>query len=252
MPDIKTFYYSKSIKEGDKLQFGNSDFHHMRDVLKLKENSIVYLLTQDGKFRAILEKYQKTYALITVGEKRNDEISLPNIHLIQGIPKGWKMDEIIEKATEMGVSSIIPVYTSRSIPNYSKEEELHKIQRWEKIAISASKQSRRDTIPSIQPICNLQSLFDQNLLPNFGKIIFWEVEQQQNLFVYLKQKFVSDYFLLIGPEGGISHEEADLAFKASFQSCSLGRTILRTETASPFAIGLVRYTWNIINAESLY
>lgn len=251
MMDIKSFYYANPIKKGDRIQFKNSDFHHMRDVLRIKENSKIYLLTQNGKYNAVLIEYQKEFALLEIEEKICEENTLPNIHLMQGIPKSWKMDEIIEKATEMGVASIIPIYTSRSVPKYSKEEESHKMQRWEKIAISASKQSRRNTVPSIHTICELKEILAELDLRDEGKVFFWELETKQNLYQYLKYNIVKDFFILIGPEGGISYEEAEMAIQTKFQSCSLGASILRTETAGPFAVGLMRYLWNTIHAESI-
>jgi 16S rRNA (uracil1498-N3)-methyltransferase len=244
--DIRSFFYSGPVEINQTVQIRNSDFHHIRNVLRLSVQDNIYLLTDSGKYFGIIDCFGEMFVQIRIINKEEIKPILPNLHLIQGIPKGWKMDEIIEKSTEMGVSKIYPAYMNRSIPKFSAEEEKNKQMRWEKIAIAASKQSRRSNVPQVLPLQTFEKLIQS--LDSFagGKILCWEVEQKKSLVNYLTLNHVSDYLVVIGPEGGITYDEAKFCEDHGFISVSLGDTILRTETAAPFSIGLIAYLWNTI------
>jgi 16S rRNA (uracil1498-N3)-methyltransferase len=246
MSEIRTFYLDRKVSIGDIVQISGNDYHHIRNVLRLKEGESILLLTCDGKHQAKIIIFNSDLVVVQITGTQESKIRFPLIHLIQGIPKGWKMDEIIEKSTEMGVSAIYPAYMTRSIPKFSAEEEQNKRKRWEKIAISATKQSRRNNIPIIGQILSFEKQLNNFREFLGGKILFWELSSNQSLLKFIQNNKMNEYLIVIGPEGGISHDEADKCTNSGFSPLSLGDTILRTETASPYAVSLIRYLWQSI------
>lgn len=244
MSEIRTFYFDGLIEQNQIISIKGMDFHHIKNVLRLQPKDLILVLASNGKYSGIIERFMPSCVLIHIKHKEEEKVFLPKIHLCQGIPKGWKMDEIIEKSTEMGVSTIHPIYMERSIPKFSREDEINKLNRWEKIAIAASKQSRRSDVPKIYPPKSFQKLILGLNSMVGGKILCWELEKNQSLISYLRTFRHEDYMIIIGPEGGISREEKEKCEANGFTAVSLGDTILRTETAAPFSIGLIAYLWN--------
>ena len=171
------------------------------------------------------------------------------ITLFQGIPKQGKMELIVQKAVELGVSSIIPVFTDRTVVsdkgNFSK-----KIQRWQKISDEAVKQCRRGIIPQISQAVKMTEVidsfgdFDLVLFPyeNEDGVTIKDVLRQQNgSSDNAKELNVESIAVIIGPEGGFSREEAERITGSGGKSVSLGKTILRTETASLAALSMIIY-----------
>ncbi len=175
-----------------------------------------------------------------------------SITLAQGITKGIKMDLVIQKATELGVSKIVPIINERSQVRHTE-----KLERWRKIALSASQQSGRDKIPEIyEPVDFEEFLFNQTQekrqlsLPikregedffNHG-IIFSEQKPSGNLKTVLNSfRDIKDISILIGPEGGFTKEEVHIAIQKGFIETSLGPRILRTETAPITAVSIIQY-----------
>jgi len=243
MAEIRNFYYSHLVHPGDSIHIKESDFHHIKNVLRLKEGDLIGLLASNGKFNARIHKIHHLSVEVYLLDKEERNLSQPSVHLIQALPKGWKMDEIIEKSTEIGVASILPIYTTRTIPKFSQQEENNKLVRWNKIAIAASKQSNRVSIPKISTIQTFDAVLKQIDHQEGCKILFWEMEQNQSLIPIIEAVPEKNYYIIVGPEGGISIEEKNLASNHQFTSTSLGENILRTETAAPFSIGLILYLW---------
>lgn len=156
-----------------------------------------------------------------------------SITLAQGIAKREKMDFIIQKATELGVKKIIPLITERSQVRHTA-----KIERWRKIAISASEQSCRGKVPEINEPVSLDGFLESR---HVG-IIFYEKETGKHLKQILKEfEDSKEITLLIGPEGGFSKDEANTAVGKGFREASLGPRILRAETAAIKAISIIQY-----------
>jgi 16S rRNA (uracil1498-N3)-methyltransferase len=173
------------------------------------------------------------------------------ITLAQGITKGDKMDLIIQKATELGVGKIIPLITERSQIRHT-----YKVERWKKIALSASRQSGRDMIPEIDAPVDFTKFLERShprlekgpACPvgkgkgGFSGIIFSEEHKERNLKKVLSGfKDIKNITLLIGPEGGFSNKEVITAVEKGFIETSLGPRILRAETAPIAAISIIQY-----------
>ena len=169
----------------------------------------------------------------------------PRVRLVlaQGLAKGEKMDFIIQQAVEMGAYSVIPVAMEHSVVRLDGPKAAKKVERWQKIAESAAKQSKRDIIPQVQPVQSMAEMLASGDYET--KIIAYECEDRLSLKAALKAAEaaggIKELLLIIGPEGGISEGELELARQAGAVPVSLGRRILRAETAGLVAISAIFY-----------
>jgi 16S rRNA (uracil1498-N3)-methyltransferase len=216
-------------------------------VLRVKPGDPITIFDGVGfKYTCKILAGHKKEVIVERLKKEEYSVESPvSIALAQGIPKGDKMDFIIQKSTELGIRKIIPLITERSQVRHTD-----KIARWQKIALSASQQSGRDKIPEIDSPVEFKDFL--NSIPPLEKgdeggfhnkgIIFSEEHKNQDLKKVLSSfKDVQQITLLIGPEGGFSKEEVTTAVKKGFIEASLGPRILRTETAPIAAITIIQY-----------
>ena len=211
-------------------------------VIRLQKREKINVFDdKNEKYLAKILDVKKKEIRIQILEKIAKKILMPEIILIQGIPKSPKFETIIQKAVELGVSEVYPFISSRTIPKITDKNK--KLSRWEKIIIEAIRQSGGDVIPKIYPALNFVSaleLFKKHEKDSL-KIIFYENEQKNTLKKLLQEKKYKKIYLAIGPEGGFSQEEILLAKENGFHVASLGENILRVETASIAAIAIVKY-----------
>jgi len=225
--------------------------HYLSSVLRVTTGENITIF--DGHGNRYLCKINKIHKKEVIAEKIKKDIcsaeSPLSIVLAQGIPKGDKMDFIVQKSTEIGVKKIIPLITERSQVQHTAKTE-----RWRKIALSASQQSGREKIPDIEEPIGFKDFFNPPIPPlskgdeggfldkNHCGIIFSEEEKNQNLKKVLKNfEGSATITLLIGPEGGFTDTETKIAVEKGFMTASLGPRILRTETASITAISIIQY-----------
>lgn len=242
---VKRFFVEQ-IRAKEKIALiTGRELHHLRDVLRLKKDDKVILFDGKGlEFTGNIEAVGKNEARIVI--ERELDVSKEGqfeIILAQGIARGEKMDIIVQKATELGVSRIIPFVASRVVPKLRGEQIAKKTKRWQRIALEAAKQCRRDVVPQIEePIPFSEVLNRYSLVAEkYIKIIPWEGEKKNTLKDILRQEGFSGCIVLIGPEGGFEEREAVEAGKAGFVSVMLGPRILRTETAAITVVAIIQY-----------
>lgn len=165
------------------------------------------------------------------------------IHLGQALPKADKMNFIIQKAVELGVSEIHPFYSSRTLPRYNEKQLNSRVQRWQKISQEASRQSGRNHIPAVHLPIDFFSLLklprDDSL-----KILLQEKSLENSLKDIMQiENPKKVIFFLVGPEGGFSREEISSSLDSGFRPVSLGQRTLRTETAAITLLSIVQYEW---------
>ncbi len=223
-------------------------------VLRVKPGDPLFIFDGLGyRYECNIISIHKKEVVAEIVNKSPYSVESPiSITLAQGLAKGIKMDLIVQKSTELGVNKIYPIINERSQVKHTEKTE-----RWRKIALSASQQSGRDKIPDIyEPIDFEEFLFNQTQkkrqlsLPmekggeNFFNqgIIFSEHKQARNLKNVLTSfKGTGEITILIGPEGGFTKEEVNIAVQKGFIETSLGPRILRTETAPITAISIIQY-----------
>ncbi len=231
------------------------DLHHMMKVLRLKEGDEVDI--SDGvrwEYRACIESLNREEAELKILDKQAFA-SEPSVEvtLFQGIPKQGKMETIIQKCVELGVHEIVPVFMDRTVVvdrgNFGK-----KIQRWNRVSAEAVKQCRRGIVPQVaEPVKTEELLRDRtgsgtpDLFEDFDLVLFpYENEKGTTIKEVLRAATAADsrpkrVAVMIGPEGGFSDEEANAIVAAGGKSVSLGKTILRTETAGMTALAMIMY-----------
>ncbi len=160
------------------------------------------------------------------------------IILLQALPEQERMELIIQKATELGVSAIVPFKAERSISLEEREAKQKKAHRWQEIAVRAVRQSRRARVPRVEAYRSFQDALEVS--KDGLKIMLWEKEGQ-NLRNVLRSEEDSRIYALVGPEGGFTEEEVRLARERGFIPVKLGQRILRTETAAITLVGILQY-----------
>lgn len=165
------------------------------------------------------------------------------ILLLQALPEKERMELIIQKATELGVTRIVPFRSGRSTTLELRETKQKKSHKWQEIALKAAKQSRRATIPEILPYCGFAEALDI-AKPFDLKLALREkpgIALLKDVLGKARREGIKKAAVIAGPEGGLTDEEVEVSQKAGFASASLGPRILRTETASILAVGLIQY-----------
>lgn len=228
----------------EEMTISGVDARHISKVLRMQLGAQVQIVSDDG-VSALAEIIAIDSEQVTVRcIEKLSESHEPRVRLIlaQGLAKGEKMDFIIQKAVEMGVYSIVPVAMEHSVVRLDGAKADKKVERWQKIAESAAKQSKRDIIPQVQSVQTMDKMLASNDCST--KIIAYECENRLSLKTALRkaeEKGITDLLLIIGPEGGISEHELELAKNAGAMAVSLGRRILRAETAGLVAISAIFY-----------
>jgi len=246
---MRRFFLEKNkIRKGRAILNG-SEARHIGKVLRLGVGDNLYLLDGNGcEYRAVITSKSSKIVEVKILERipPPKESSL-TIALGQSLPnKAKKMDYIVQKATELGVSTIIPFFSARSVLSLDDEASQRRLIRWQRIALEATKQCGRAIVPQIEAITPFKKVLEK-WEDNSLKIMLWEDEKSVKLKDILrKTQPSSKVIFLVGPEGGFTPDEVEMAKHAAFQTAGLGRYILRTETVGICLLGILQYEWGDI------
>ena len=230
-------YQNTVFNVGDKVSLEKNNEHHLLEVLRFPVGNNIILFNGDGfDYQAIVTSTKKTYEVEVVSQQKNESESSLDLTLAQGITKGEKMDFLIQKAVELGVTRIIPMQTERCVVRLKTDKVAKRIDHWQKIANHACGQSGRSVIVDVSLPKTLTELLNK---PNHNGFVLHH-RAKENLQIMKK---TSKATILIGPEGGLSDEEIKQAIEAGFKPLLLGKRILRTETASLVAIANMQLLW---------
>jgi 16S rRNA (uracil1498-N3)-methyltransferase len=237
------FFINPSQVAGDRITITGEDLRHIGAVLRKKPGDRLALLDGKGaEYVVTITEMRRDEIETAIVEQRLWELKGPRIVLGQGLPKSDKMDLIVQKATELGVSSIVPLITERTIVKVRDEER--RVGRWRKISREAAMQSRRADIPAVEgprTLNSFLSILEPEPLSLF--LIPWEEGTRPLKEVLRSYPAAETIVVLIGPEGGFSLNEAGAAKENGFQAVLLGPTILRTETAAIAALSMIGYEY---------
>jgi len=239
------FIQSKSL-QNDRIILTGDLAHHLRDVLRCRPGESLQLVDEKSRQYHVSVDEITPHQILARILQMVTPAAKPDftVVLAQAILKGKRMDWLIQKATELGVTALIPVVTERTIARPRSERESHQTERWKAIAQEAAQQCGRLDIPLVQSASTLEALL-KNTPQNSLKMVLWEAEQDQSLKSVLRGlKEPRNLSVLIGPEGGFSPQEIDKAHKAGWISVSLGRRILRAETAGLALLAILEYELN--------
>ncbi len=236
------FYVPQPQMKDGILRIEGREVKHIRRVLRLKPGDEIITFNGSGKeyYGTIIED-GPTFVLIKIEDLLFPEKESPlKMTLAQSLLKGEKMDYVVQKSTELGVSKIIPFFSSRSVPLLEKSPKLKRHHRWERIAMEASKQCGRTMVPIVEPIQSYSEMI-RKASPESIRLILWEREGY-NLKEMIERPIEKrSIFFVIGPEGGFSKEEIEEAKGSGFLPVNLGKRILRAETASLCLLSILQY-----------
>ena len=238
------FYIEPSQKQGDIIEIMGEDVNHIRNVLRMKNGEKFMLCDGAGTdYLCELSGSKERNLVATVLEEKKSDTELPvRLVLFQGLPKKDKMELIIQKAVELGVYEIVPVATKRCVVKLDAKKEASKIARWQAIAEAAAKQSKRDVIPQIGAVMTLKEAlreaneFEVSIMPYENaegmaatRSLLDSIRPGQRVAIF------------IGPEGGFDDTEVEAALALGTRPVTLGRRILRTETAGLAMLSMLVY-----------
>ncbi len=240
------FVEPEQINIKDKLvTISGPDVNHIKNVLRMRAGEELNVCTgQDGKeYRCGIKAYEEDKVICELYFIKEDDVELPvKVYLFQGLPKGDKMEFIIQKAVELGVCGIIPVSAKRCVVKLDAGKAAAKVQRWQKIAEAAAKQSKRSVIPEISEVMDLKQAFELASAMDV-RLIPYELaegmEKTRELIDGLEDG--QRVAVFIGPEGGFEPQEIQAAVEKGIRPITLGRRILRTETAGMTVLAWIGY-----------
>ncbi len=243
------FFVEPGQIQGRKIIITGSDVNHIRNVLRMKpgEEIAVSNGTDGREYRCGIESFTEDEVICSLRFVKEDGVELPSrIHLFQGLPKADKMELIVQKAVELGAYEVIPVAARRCVVRLDEKKAASRISRWQGIAEAAAKQSRRGIIPQVHPVMNMREAVAYARTMEVKLIPYELAENMEHTKEVLEAvKPGTDIAVFIGPEGGFEQEEIELAMAAGIEPVTLGRRILRTETA-----GLTVLSWLMYHLES--
>jgi len=219
--------------------------HHIRNVLRKKPGDILHV--SDGVaalYQVVIEGFSKGEVHCSIQEQSPlADPPGPRVLLLSSLPKGSRMDWLVQKSTEVGVAEIMPVTMKRSIREIAPNRVDHWMRRWKQIAVSAAGQCGRAEYPVLHPPQPFPEVLRR--LGNVPLKLFADREGERSLFHDLATSFPATdrIAVLVGPEGGMTPEEKALLLQTGHVPVALGETVLRVETAAILAVALVRYAW---------
>lgn len=226
------FFVNSNEISGDNISISGENMHHLINVLRCKKGDEVTVSDSSGfDYTSVIEEISKENVILKITDKMKSAAEpLVKISLFQGLPKGDKLSLIVEKCVEAGVFDITPVNMVRCVSKLTPKDFSKKKERFEKIAMSAAKQSGRGIIPEVCDLISLKEFLEKS--KDFDLVIFPYEEAKGYTLKNAVKGFTGERIaVIIGPEGGFSAEEVKLIESYGIKPVTLGNRILRTETA---------------------
>ena len=236
------FYHSNPLDLNQIIILDEFSSHHALRVMRVKVDDFLILFNGDGfEYRGrVSDINKKTINVEILSKEKNNNESPININLFQSISSNEKMDMVIQKATELGVSSIQPIFTSRSTIKLSLDRTKKRVIHWKQVSISACEQSGRSKIPTIKSPIEFDQISEGIKTNSLNLLLHPDnLEESCNL----PNEYYGDINIFIGPEGGFSQDEVLLLKKQNCINIQLGQRILRTETAPLAIIAILQYKY---------
>lgn len=241
---MQKYFINQTIQLNQTFKIESGDHHHIEKVMRNKNGDhIISIDTAHVQYLCIIEDVKK--GIIKPIEKLNIDNELDvEVTLIYALPKGDKFELVLQKSCELGVSHIIPLQSKRCVVKMTKEKFEKKLPRYQKILKEASEQSGRNKIPDIQNIITLKEI--KNHLKEFNLVAYEETAKQNKhgqLYKTLKELKAGQHIVVIvGCEGGFDESEINSLNELGVKCCSLGKRILRSETAPLYLLSVIGYS----------
>jgi len=230
------FFVEKKNISDKQIIIEGKDHNHIKNVLRMREGEEISVGTgeDDDEYRCLIERFEDERVICKLMFVKRADVELESkVYLYQCLPKADKMELVIQKCVELGVSEVIPVASKRCVVKLDDKKAQNKTDRWQAIAEAAGKQSKRAIVPFIGHVMSFKdalkdaSKADIKLIPYE---LYDSLDESKKVFENIKPG--KDIAFIIGPEGGFEEDEVKAAMEEGFVPVSLGKRILRTETAS--------------------
>lgn len=242
---MRRFFFDPGTRNGDVVMLSPEESKHATKVLRLQTGAEVLLFDGIGSvFSGIIETSKKRVQVRITGEKEAPACPDTPVEVYLGILKGEKMDMVVQKCTELGVATVRPFHSSRCQGKLAPAVAEKKLKRWQRIGREACKQCYRPELISIAPPLDYQELLaakPQSSPEHQVQLLFWEEENEVHLYDVSDIRKATSIQLMLGPEGGFSREEVEVARANGWRTVGLGERILRAETATLTAVSIVQY-----------
>ncbi len=247
------FFVDPGQIQGRQIFITGKDVNHIKNVLRMRIGEEVSVGNGiDGKeYRCAIDSFEEDSVVCKLLFIKEDGVELPvKVTLFQGLPKADKMELIIQKAVELGVHEIVPVATKRCVVKLDAKKEASKIARWQAIAEAAAKQSKRAVVPQIKPVMSMKEAI-QAATQMEHRIIPYELAEGMKKTREIFEAFQPEeqVAVFIGPEGGFEESEVEAAKAVGVEPVSLGKRILRTETAGFTVLAWIMYELEVRAAQ---
>ncbi|MFH1552535.1 MAG: 16S rRNA (uracil(1498)-N(3))-methyltransferase [Candidatus Omnitrophota bacterium] len=245
---MSRFYVPKENVRKDEITIEGEEAHHVLDVMRMQGGDKVVVFDGTGReytgfIKEINRRFKKIIVEIVRTEKPPAE-SIPEITLAQAIPKKGKMDYIIEKATELGVSRVVPLVSDRTVVRFDDAGCRRKVQRWQKKAVEASKQCGRASVPKIDKVTSFSEMVSR--LDRYDLVLLACLTDKTVPIKKSLTGFESGKILVfIGPEGDFTPKEIQMASVDNCKQVSLGKRVLKSDTAGLFVLAVLGYEFAI-------
>ena len=245
------FFTEPSGIEGRQISITGSDYNHIKNVLRLKKGEEVSVIVQgqDREYRCMIEDFDEKTETVRLGllfvKEENVELG-GRIFLFQGMPKGDKLELIIQKAVELGAFEIIPVDMKRSVVKLDEKKRQKRTERYNAISEAAAKQAKRRIVPEVKAVMSFKQALEYcDEMGIEKRLLPYELcdpsTMKKTREILSSIRSTEQIAVFIGPEGGFSEEEIALSEKSGFSQITLGRRILRTETAGMTVLSWLVY-----------
>lgn len=224
---------------GETVHITGEDAKHMARVLRMKAGDSVVVCDPQTEIEhyCVITDLKEDGVTLQVDRSQNSAAEpTVKVHLYQAMPKGDKLELIIQKAVELGVDAVTPIFTKRCVSRPDGKSLSKKLERWQRIAYEAAKQSGRGKIPVIHPVLEYRQALEEAAKFPLG-ILFYECGGER--LKHMLQNYPHEIAIFIGSEGGFEEEEVELAKKAGLRTATLGTRILRCETAPLCALSAI-------------
>lgn len=249
---IKVFVTPQQINQGTVVITGG-DAHHLRSVLRKKPDDLILIGVSGGaeeqSYEARIISVEPEQVACQLLERIQISSESPlRTYLYQAVAKGDKMDLIIQKSVELGVTEIIPFFSRYTVVRLEEAKSRQRQERWQKIAEAAAKQCRRDAIPKVHMPRSFAAMTAELAERRPGHLLLLPYEQERkcslaDLRERLQDQYPQEVSIVIGPEGGFCPDEVERIRNINGEIITLGRRILRTETAAVAVLALVQFLW---------
>ena len=238
MNSVPRYYLPADEWSEGTLALTGDEAHHCVRVLRQKVGDMVEVFDgEGGSVLGVILQADKSRVLIQAQGARQQQVRTGHLHLVQAVPKAGNMELIVQKAVELGVSSIQPLMTENTVAKADAKKQ----QKWQRVALEACKQCGQNYLPEVLPVLHFDQWVDQAQVSGFAMVAALDPRSEPIEVAAQNARGAESATLLVGPEGDFSQAEYDSVIAAKFQPVSLGAIILRVETATLYCLSVLKF-----------